>query len=127
MTPEAAAYLERARDNLNKATRIAAIGLPKPAARFAYYAALRAAQALIIDRRGRTAKAHPEVRSEFARLSREIPGIGDALPVFLAKAYKYKEIGDYAVGGGADVTMADAREMVMDAARFVDCIATLLD
>ena len=43
MTPEAADYLSKARDDLNDARKVAAIGLAKMAARAAYYAAFHAA------------------------------------------------------------------------------------
>jgi uncharacterized protein (UPF0332 family) len=48
MTPEAGDYLEKARDHLDEARKIAAIGLAKAAARSAYYAAFHAAQAFIV-------------------------------------------------------------------------------
>ncbi|HWN51900.1 MAG TPA: HEPN domain-containing protein [Xanthobacteraceae bacterium] len=126
MTPEAADYLNKARDDLNDARKIAAIGLAKVAARVAYYAAFHAAEAFIVERTGKIAKTHSGVRSEFARLARETPEIDKAFSVFLAKAYKYKEIGDYGVGHGAVVTMAEADDAVKNAARFIDRITTLL-
>ena len=49
MTPEAADYLNKARDDLNDARKIAAIGLAKVAARIAYYAAFHAAEAFIVE------------------------------------------------------------------------------
>jgi hypothetical protein len=51
VTPEAAAYLDKAREDLNDARAIVAIGLAKAAARSAYYAAFHAAEAFIIDAR----------------------------------------------------------------------------
>lgn len=126
MTPEAADYLNKARDDLNDARKIATLGLAKVAARTAYYTAFHAAQAFIVERTGKIAKTHSGVRSEFARLARETREIDKAFSIFLAKAYKYKEIGDYGVGQGAVVTMTEADDAVKNAARFIDCITTLL-
>ena len=126
MTPEAADYLNKAREDLNDARKIAAIGLAKVAAREAYYAAFHAAEALIIERTGKIAKTHSGLRSEFARLAKETPGIDKAFSIFLAKAYKYKEVSDYGVGHGAVVTMAEADDAVANAARLIHCMATLL-
>jgi uncharacterized protein (UPF0332 family) len=124
--PEAADYFNKARDDLNDATKIAAIGLAKVAAKAAYYAAFHAAEAFIVERTGKIARTHSGLRSEFARLARATPEIDKAFSVFLAKAYKYKEICDYGVGRGAVITKAEADDAVENAARFIDCITTLL-
>jgi uncharacterized protein (UPF0332 family) len=87
VTPEAADYLSKARDDLNDARKIAAIGLAKVAARAAYYSAFHAAEAFIVERTGKIAKTHSGVRSEFARLARGMPEIDKAFSIFLAKAY----------------------------------------
>ena len=87
MTPEAKDYLDKARDHLDEARKIAAIGLAKAAARSAYYAAFHAAQAFIVERTGKIAKTHSGVRSEFARLAKDTPRIDKTLPTFLAQAY----------------------------------------
>jgi uncharacterized protein (UPF0332 family) len=126
VTPEAADYLNKARDDLNDAREIAAIGLAKVAARAAYYAAFHAAEAFIVERTGKIAKTHSGLRAEFARLARNEPGIDKAFSVFLAKAYKYKEIADYGVAHGAVVTMTEADDAVAHAARFIDCITTMI-
>jgi hypothetical protein len=47
MTPEAKNYLDKAREHLDEAGKIAAIGLAKAAARSAHYATLHTAQACI--------------------------------------------------------------------------------
>jgi uncharacterized protein (UPF0332 family) len=110
MTPEAKDYLDKAREHLDEARKIAAIGLAKAAARSAYYAAFHAAQAFIFERTGKIAKTHSGVRSEFARLAKDTPSIGKTFPAFLAQAYLYKEISNYGVGHGANVTIAEADE-----------------
>lgn len=98
MTPEARDYLDKARGDLDDAAKIAAIGLATIAARAAYYAAFHAAEAYIVELSGKIAKTHSGVRSEFARLAKESPGVDKALLIFLAKGYKYKELSDYGVG-----------------------------
>jgi uncharacterized protein (UPF0332 family) len=75
---------------------------------------------------GQNRKTHSGGRSEFARLARRTPAIDRSFSVFLAKAYKYKEISDYGVGHGAVVSMAEADDAVRNAVRFIDCMTTLL-
>jgi len=71
VTPEAS--LVRAGRDLDEARMIAALSLARAAARSAYYAAFHAAEAFIVDRTGKIAKAHRGVHSEFARLIRIAP------------------------------------------------------
>jgi uncharacterized protein (UPF0332 family) len=59
MTPEAAQFLEKSRDDLNDARKISSIGLAHVAARSAYYAAFHAAEALIIERTAKLRKRIP--------------------------------------------------------------------
>jgi uncharacterized protein (UPF0332 family) len=61
--PEAADYLNKARHCLAGAKRIAAAGLPDVAAREAYLAAYRAAEAYTFEHAGKAAKTHRGVRS----------------------------------------------------------------
>jgi uncharacterized protein (UPF0332 family) len=126
MTPEAQDYLDKARDNLDEARKIAAIGLAKAAARSAYYAAFHTAQALNVQRTNKIAKTHSGVRSEFARLAKDTPSIDKTFPTFLAQAHLYKEISDYGIGDGANVTMAEANDAITTAGRLIDCVTTLL-
>ena len=126
MTPEARDYLDKAREDLDDARKIAGIPLAKVAARSAYYAAFHAAEAFIIERTGRVAKTHSGVRTEFARLLKDAPGAERALLTFLRQAYKYKEIGDYGVGRGAVVTDEEANDAIDAAARFIERVTALL-
>ncbi len=126
MTPEAKDYLDKARADLGDARKIAGIHLAKVAARSAYYAALHAAEAFIIERAGRVAKTHSGVRTEFARLLKDALGAERALLTFLAQAYKYKEIGDYGIGRGAVVTDEEANDAIDGAARFIERVTALL-
>jgi uncharacterized protein (UPF0332 family) len=126
MTPQAASYLAKAREDLSDARQIAGIGLAKVAARSAYYVTFHAAEALIIEKTGKVAKSHSGVRSEFARLTKDDPRIGKAGTAFLAQAYKYKEIGDYGVGADAIVLVSDAELAIHSAADFLELVAALL-
>ena len=126
MTPEAKDFLDKARDDLDDARKIAGISLAKVAARSAYYAAFHAAEALIVERTGKVAKTHSGVRAEIAHLLKGAPDAERALLTFLAKSYKYKEMSDYGVGLGAVVTDAEASEAIDAAARFIERIAALL-
>ncbi|HEX4181523.1 MAG TPA: HEPN domain-containing protein [Caulobacteraceae bacterium] len=127
MTPEAAAYLAKGRDDLDEARKIALIGLAKTAARSAYYAAFHAAEALILERTGKIAKTHSGVRSEFARLAKDELGLDRTLTTFLAEAYKYKEISDYGVGPEATVEMGAAKGVIEGGQRFMDIVAAILE
>lgn len=126
MKPESAAYLAKAHECLDAATKIAAAGLPQVAAKEAYLAAYHAAQALVFERTGQVVKSHSGMRSVFARLAREETRIDRALTSFLARAYKFKEVADYAVGPQAAVTTEEARELTASAGRFIEAIAALL-
>ncbi|MDB5481566.1 MAG: hypothetical protein JWO83_2619 [Caulobacteraceae bacterium] len=126
MTPEAEAYLAKAREDLEDAREILRIHLAKVAARSAYYAAFHAAEALIIERTGRVAKTHSGVRAAFARLWLNASQADRSAPTFLAHAYRLKEIGDYGVGQGALVTDDEAHEAVEGAAKFIASVSALL-
>lgn len=126
MTPEAADYLAKAREDLGEALQIIRIGLAKVAARSAYYAAFHAAEALIFDRTGKVVKTHKGVRTEFARLTKDDPHVPRAMMAFLADGYRYKEIGDYSVNPDEVVTMANAETAITSATAFLDCVAAIL-
>jgi uncharacterized protein (UPF0332 family) len=70
-------------------------------------------------------KTHSGVRTQLARLLKDTPGARDALPAFLARAYRFKEISDYGKPGEV-VTEADMRGAIEAAERFVDQIVALL-
>lgn len=104
MKPEASDYLEKAREDLADARTVAGMGLARVAARLAYYAAFHAAEALIVDRPDKTPKTHSGVRAEFGRLLKDKPDVARETLGYLARAYAYKPIGDYAVGRDATIT-----------------------
>jgi uncharacterized protein (UPF0332 family) len=126
LTPEAIDYLAKAQGDLSDARKVIAIGLATIAARSAYYAAFHAAEAFIIERTSKVAKSHSGVRSEFSRLAKDTPDLDRSFSTFLAKAYSYKEIGDYRVGQGAVVSEAEAKDAIEAAAHFVERITAML-
>ncbi len=126
MIPEVEAYLDKAQESLEEARKIVEIGLAKAAARSAYYAAFHATEALILARTGKIAKTHSGVRTEFARLSRDLPILNRALTVYLAQAYKFKELGDYGLGASAAISIEDAETLIAGARDFIDRISEAL-
>lgn len=125
--PETAAYIGKALQSLKEARIVAANELPDAAGRAAYLAAYHAAQAFVFDTTGKAAKTHRGVRAEFARLAPGEPRIERGLPAFLARAYSLKENADYGIGHAAGITIAEAKQAIETAARFVEVIARLLE
>ena len=78
MKEATAAYFDKARQSLDKARRVLAIGIHDEAGRHAYYAAFHAAQALIFERNGKISASHQGVKTEFARLAESDPRIESA-------------------------------------------------
>jgi uncharacterized protein (UPF0332 family) len=127
VAPEAAEHPDRAREALSKARGLLDVmHYSDEAARAAYLAGFRAAQAFISERTGRIAKSHSGVRSTFARVVKDDPQIDHALVRFLGRAYRFKEIADYGTGPQAVVTVSEAQEAIASARQFVDCITSLL-
>jgi len=126
--PETADFLDKARQCLDDAGRIAAsIALYHIAAREAYLAAYHAPEAYIFEHTGRTTKTHRGLRSEFARLARTEPRIDPEYLTVLAAAYEYKSIADYGVGPSVpQITARDAAAALDTARRFIQGIAALL-
>jgi uncharacterized protein (UPF0332 family) len=127
VTPEAADYLSKASESLNKARSLLDVmHYSDEAARAAYLAGFHAAQAIVFERTARVAKSHSGLRTAFPRLAKDDPGIDRTFTCFLARAYKFKEIADYGIGPQAVVTAAEAQEMIDLATRFVDRMAEIL-
>jgi uncharacterized protein (UPF0332 family) len=82
MKEATAAFLAKARQALDKARRILAIGIVDEAGRHAYYAAFHAAQALNFERTDRASASHQGVKTEFARQAKTDPRIGRKLTHF---------------------------------------------
>jgi len=125
--PEAAQYLDKARQTLKEARAVAGIGLAEAAARAAYLAAFHAAQALIFERSAKVPKTHRGVHAQFSRLVKDIPELSAELPRFLSQAYDFKAVADYEIGPDATVPLAEAISATTAAENFVHRIAELLE
>lgn len=125
MTPEAARFLDKARQCLADAVLYQPL-VPRIAGREAYLAAFHAAEALLYERTGKIAKTHRGLRAQFARIARDEPRIDQPLSEFLGRAYELKSLADYGTGAEANISLATAEAAVETATRFVECIADLI-
>lgn len=126
MTPEAASYLEKARDLLEQADAMLGIALNEAAGRTAYLAGFHAAQAVIFERTGRVAKSHNGVHTEFLRLTRDDHRLEPELRMFLSQAYNLKAAADYETSAAARVSADRASAAVATGRRFVARLAELI-
>jgi uncharacterized protein (UPF0332 family) len=125
VTPEAEAFLRKARRCLANSNTILAIPATDVAEREAYLAGYHAAEAFIFEHTGNTVKTHKGLCSEFARPTRT----DTALCEFggcLARAYELKSIADHGVDRGIDISVDDAKEAYDLACRFVANLAESL-
>ena len=127
MKPEAAQYLDKARQALKEAHAVAGIELAEAAGRAAYLAAFHAAQALIFERNAKVPKTHRGVHAQFSRLAKDTPELGVELARFLSQAYDFKAVADYEIGPDATVPLAEAISATAVAANFVDRVADMLE
>ena len=127
MKPEAAQYLDKARQALKEARAVAAIELAEAAGRAAYLAAFHAAHALIFELNGKVPKTHRGVHTQFSRLAKDIPKLGTELSRFLSRAYDFKAVADYEIGPDATVPLAEAISATEAAENFIDRVAELLE
>jgi uncharacterized protein (UPF0332 family) len=128
MTPEAAEHLAKAREYLGKARGLLDVmHYNDEAGRAVYLAGFHAAQALISERTGKTAKTHEGVNSEFNRLTRGERRIGVELRRFLPRAYDLKAVADYEAGPGAVVPRERVEAEIATAVRFVERVTELLE
>jgi uncharacterized protein (UPF0332 family) len=124
--PETGRYLAKARRLLMEARTAAGVDLTEAAGRASYLAAFHAAQALIFERSGNVSKTHRGVHIQFARLTKDEPGISSELREFLPQSYNLKAVADYEVGADATVPLEEAIAAIETAERFVDRIAELV-
>lgn len=117
MKSETAAYLDKGRALLDRASALLARGFVDDAGRAVYLAGFHAAQAFIFEAVGRSPKTHGGVRAEFSRLTKDEPAIDLESRAFLGRAYNLKAIADYETGPGAKVTPAQAAEAIAGAKR----------
>jgi len=126
MTPEAADFLDKSKEFLERAPALLAQGFTDDAGRAAYLAGFHAAQALIFEKLGRSPKTHSGVQSTFARTTKDEPSLDREMRAFLGRAYNLKAVADYETGRGAKVTVTQATEAISAARRFVAAIVRLL-
>jgi uncharacterized protein (UPF0332 family) len=111
---------------LDEAEGMLAIHYSDAAGRTAYLAGFHAAQALISERTGRSAKTQKGVRTEFHQLIQGDTRFDAALRDFLGASYNLKAIADYETGPGAEVSPGRAREANAEARRFVTQVTNVL-
>jgi uncharacterized protein (UPF0332 family) len=126
LTPEAAGYLDKARQCLLYARTNLDVNLSNDAGRNAYLAAFHAAQAFIFAKTETVAKSHNGVHTAFNKLAQDDPRIDRELRRFLSQAYNLKAIADYEMGPDSIVPLARAQAALFDAARFVEAITHAL-
>jgi uncharacterized protein (UPF0332 family) len=126
VTPEAAAFLDKAREFLAKADDMLADGWPDEAGRASYLAGLHAAQAFIVERTGNFVKRHRGLQRELGRLTKDEPRFEVELRAFLGRTYNLKAIADYETGPGSRVSAESTRNARATAERFIACIQELL-
>ncbi|MGZ3306729.1 MAG: HEPN domain-containing protein, partial [Asticcacaulis sp.] len=127
VTPEARFFLGKARRLLTEAEAMLAIHLYEAAGRTAYLAGFHAAQALISERTGKSAKTHKGVHGELHRLLKDRSDVDETTRIFLSQAYNLKAIADYETGPEAEVPPDQARIAVDGAKRFVAKLEKLVD
>jgi uncharacterized protein (UPF0332 family) len=126
--PEAAAFLDKAREMLTKArNQFDVLHYSDEAGRAAYLAGLHAAQALIVERAGKIVKRHRGVQDQLHRLVKDDPRFDLELRAFLGRTYNLKAIADYLTGPGSEVSTDQAQQAIATATRFIEQIAVLLD
>jgi uncharacterized protein (UPF0332 family) len=127
VTPEAARFLAKATDLHARACKMLDVGLPEDAGREAYLAGFHAAQALIFEWTGKSAKTHKGVHAEYQRLTRGDDRINADLRGFLSTAYNLKSIADYETGTGSPVSHERAAAAIAAAGHFVAHIRILIE
>jgi uncharacterized protein (UPF0332 family) len=126
VTPESKEHLDKAWEQLAKARNLLdATQYADEAGRCAYLAAFHAAQALISERTGRSARRHAGVHSQFNLLTKDDPRV-EELRHFLTDAFDLKSAADYETGPDAFVSAEEARAAIATATRFIQRIAEIL-
>jgi len=123
---QTAAFLDKARQQLQRAETMFSVELTDDAGRAAYLAGLHAAQALIFENTDKIIKSHRGAQGELRRLLRNEPSFDRDLLAFLSRTYHLKDIADYETGPGAMVSVEHAQEAIQTGRRFVETIARLL-
>jgi uncharacterized protein (UPF0332 family) len=127
VTPEAAQFLAKANDLHGRARKMLEVGLAEDAGREAYLAGFHAAQALIFERTGKSAKTHKGVHAEFQRLTRGDDRFDQDLRSFLSATYNLKSIADYETGPGSSPGPERAAAAVAEAGYFIAQVRTSIE
>ncbi len=85
--------------------------------------AFHAAQALIFERTGKSAKSHRGVAGQFVQLAGEFD---KDLRSVLAKSYDLKAVADYETGEASDVPIERAHDALDTAEKFLSAIKGML-
>ena len=125
MTPETKLFLDKAHQALAKADGMLA-QWPDEAGRMAYLAGFHAAQALISEKTGKSAKTHRGVQAELHRLTKDDPRLDAVLRAFLGSTYTMKAVADYGTDPETEVSAAQAGEAIQTARRFVSHFEAVL-
>jgi uncharacterized protein (UPF0332 family) len=96
------------------------------AGRTAYLAGFHAAQALIFEKTGRTARTHKGVNVALHRLTKDDPRLSVDMRAFLGRTYLLKAIADYETGPGSEVSLEMAQTAVTDGAMFIALMIELI-
>jgi uncharacterized protein (UPF0332 family) len=126
MTPQAAAFLDKARQLLDEAETMLHVGLNQAAGRTAYLAGYHAAQAFIFERVRKVFKTHAGVQTEFLKLTKDDLRVDSELRAFLSRTYNLKALADYETGPGSAVSAERATAAVETGKRFVAHFAGLV-
>jgi uncharacterized protein (UPF0332 family) len=105
---------------------ILTIGLGEEAGRGAYLAGFHAAQALIFERTGKSAKTHQGVQARFLKLAKDESAFPSDLLPFLSRAYNLKAVADYETGPNAVVPLDRAAEAIRIGELFIVGVEQLL-
>ena len=127
MKPESAAFLDKARDLLERASALLAQQFTDEAGRNAYFAGFHAAQAFIFEKTDRSPKTHSGVQAEFARLAKREPVIDDKLRAFLGRVYNLKALADYETGAGSKISAVQAADAIEAGRNFIATLEKLID
>jgi uncharacterized protein (UPF0332 family) len=126
VTPEAAAFLDKAGEALAKADGMLE-RWPDEAGREAYLASLHAAQALIVESTGKLVTSHKGVQRELGRLTRNEPRVDAELRAFLGRTYELKAIADYGIDPASRVSPEMATAAIITSKRFVAKMTELIE
>jgi len=124
--PETARFADQARALLARAEVMLRAGLPEDAARTSYLANYHMAQALIYEKTERIMKTHRGVQSEFARITRNGPGVDKTLRGVLSRSYDFKAFADYFTGPITSISADEAADAVAASQRFITHLDSLI-